>query len=405
MGESTRNLLSKVEAALWLGDKRMAGLLLHQVLLQDFANRQAWLLLHGMRGTGQSLETFQRSFAQKYYPNLAHLLDQPPADIAAQTEADAPGFLSTVPSPEETEFCATCGTALLPQAKFCPYCGAPVLRAGEPMPGAPAAAEAPEAVEAAEDAEAPAPSEGLELPAKAAPAPEPWAAFPEDQPASPEPEQGTAERRPYCPACHKIFPPDVLFCDTCGAPLFQMVEALPDEPIPAPVQAAGQLADANLTSAAVPGPAPAPGTPLAQPPPGEGTVLIYRKKSPILEDKTFSIWIDGAFQDELANHQKRSYILPAGAHTIEMVSEQRSSDPVTIDLQANGTVRLSCQPVGTSPDIIRPALKVIPTRAASKTSSRPLPTSLKVLLLALLFFLFLAGIGMIVLFLINQGLL
>jgi hypothetical protein len=149
-----------------------------------------------------------------------------------------------------------------------------------------------------------------------------------------EPEPETAERRPYCPACHKIFSPEVLFCENCGMPLFQMVNRLPTESIPAPQQTAGQLSN-------------------------------------------------------------------------EMVSEQPSSDPITIELPAKGTVSIACQPVGTTPEIIRPEPKVIPTMAAAgtKTKDRPLPLGLRILLLALLFLIFIVGIGMIVLFLISQGIL
>ena len=111
MTENTSDLLTKVETALWLGDQRLAGMLLHKVLTQDFTNRQAWLLLHGMRGEGKTLEEFQHSFAAKYYPHLAHLLDQPPVDSPPQTEPATPDALPVADLPIETsKFCAECGT-------------------------------------------------------------------------------------------------------------------------------------------------------------------------------------------------------------------------------------------------------------------------------------------------------
>lgn len=79
MSESVDNLLLKAEENLRVGDRQAAGVLLHKILLQDITNHQAWLLLYSILGRGQSLENFQQGFAQRYYPQFAHLLSQAPS--------------------------------------------------------------------------------------------------------------------------------------------------------------------------------------------------------------------------------------------------------------------------------------------------------------------------------------
>jgi hypothetical protein len=59
------------------------------VLLQDINDAYAWRLLHAMIGSGQPFETFQISFALKYYPQQAHLL-QIPTGAAPAAPAIAP---------------------------------------------------------------------------------------------------------------------------------------------------------------------------------------------------------------------------------------------------------------------------------------------------------------------------
>lgn len=147
MSETTDELLSKVEDALWIGDGRAAGLLLHRVLLQDFTNRQAWQLLHSMRGGEQPLKEFQRSFSQRYYPHLMHLLDETPAPLgrsSAPAEPLPPPFkplpLASPVKPfvesieEEDEISAEALEALLPSGKPLFDVPAPVVRSPRPAP-------------------------------------------------------------------------------------------------------------------------------------------------------------------------------------------------------------------------------------------------------------------------------
>jgi len=148
MSENISDLLSKAEDALWAGNRRGAGILLHKILLQDFTQPYAWKLLYAMLGGEGSLGEFQRSFAQKYYPDRAHLLQasQPPVDEAVESGATEPVRLapaSTTPAVELSDTapirvdrqtypllpdqsCSICGAACPPQASFCTTCGVPL---------------------------------------------------------------------------------------------------------------------------------------------------------------------------------------------------------------------------------------------------------------------------------------
>ena len=105
MTEATNAIIIRVEEALRQGDQRTASMLLHQVLTQDFTNPQAWQILYMLRGAGQDFPSFQQAFAQKYYPQYAHLLaaspvaDAQPRPLAA---AAAPNRISPVfPAPAQ----------------------------------------------------------------------------------------------------------------------------------------------------------------------------------------------------------------------------------------------------------------------------------------------------------------
>jgi hypothetical protein len=309
MSERASELMARVEQALYLGDQRTAGILLHKILLQDFTNHQAWLQLHAMRGGKQSLEDFQQSFAQRYYPTLAHLLAQTPESEPAPQEAESRPAAIAPAVPAREQFCPVCGAAILPKAKFCSFCGERVSQDNKPavvaaMPGplpveikhSPAepeiqliASEAtePESLTTASEwqpiefeslsAETKAPSESeqrlveseLQELESLINKPEPHPA--EVKPLSMEldrllkqstsPPRGTGsldpnrvplKRKPYCPTCRKLFEPEDLFCDVCYAPLFQMVDKIPEEPADVPKPAAPANTVYDLPSASPP---------------------------------------------------------------------------------------------------------------------------------------------------------
>jgi hypothetical protein len=157
MTESMHDLLSKAEDALWMGDRRAAGILLHKILLQDFTNHYAWQLLHAMLGGGQPFDAFQQSFAQKYYPEQAFLLRQPPPPVLTAPEPPAPEPVPLTPAPLSPaselshtaplspaslpsallpdQSCSNCGAACLPQSKYCHYCGLPLAPARQTLTG------------------------------------------------------------------------------------------------------------------------------------------------------------------------------------------------------------------------------------------------------------------------------
>jgi hypothetical protein len=157
MSENISDLLSKAEDALWAGNRRGAGILLHKILLQDFTEPYAWKLLHAMLGSEQPLDEFQRSFAQKYYPNQAHLLQHPPPPgrEAVETLAAEPVRLAPAPTTPAVELsdtapvrvdpqpypllpdhsCSICGTACPPQATYCCTCGQPLAPAPKAVAG------------------------------------------------------------------------------------------------------------------------------------------------------------------------------------------------------------------------------------------------------------------------------
>ncbi len=151
MSENISELLSKAEEALWAGKRRDAGILLHKILLQDFTDPYAWKLLHIMLGSQQPLSEFQRSFAQKNYPDQAHLLLPPtsPADEEVDTSGTQPVRIPTAPTTPAVELsdtgpvrvdrqsypllpdgsCSVCGSTCPPQAPYCPTCGMPFVPA------------------------------------------------------------------------------------------------------------------------------------------------------------------------------------------------------------------------------------------------------------------------------------
>lgn len=288
MSEKTSELLVKAEDNLSMGDWRTAGILLHKILLQDFTNRKAWLLLQQLRSDRQPLEDFQQSFAQKYYPKQAHLLAQTATPDPAPKEVDTPPASIASAVPARMLFCPVCGAAILPKAKYCSFCGKPLSQDGEPV-----ATSATPGAHPGERKQSPAEPESEAIASKATeyelrPSAIDWQPIsiealgtandvpsesekrrvtselkelesiinkPQAQPSeakpltgeldrvlkrSTSPPRGTGsldpnrippKRRPYCPTCRKLFEPEDLFCDICWAPLFQMVDKIPEEPV------------------------------------------------------------------------------------------------------------------------------------------------------------------------------
>lgn len=70
-------LLSHAEDSLKKGDRKSAGIAIHQVLQIDFINSRAWNLLYkhyNHFSPYANYEEFQVEFATKYYPDKVHLL-------------------------------------------------------------------------------------------------------------------------------------------------------------------------------------------------------------------------------------------------------------------------------------------------------------------------------------------
>jgi hypothetical protein len=136
MDEKITQLLDQVEDALWREDQRAASILLHKVLLQDFTNHHAWQLLHTLRGGEEPFKEFQKTFSQKYYPQLAHLIatqeavvEPPPPQpvpIEPTFTPQSPAFLPIppeIPSTTPGRHCPSCGSTLNATAKYCSVCG------------------------------------------------------------------------------------------------------------------------------------------------------------------------------------------------------------------------------------------------------------------------------------------
>lgn len=75
MPESVADLLKQARKHYKRGERRKGAYLIEQILRQDFNHPGAWGLLYEYYGAGQSFEEFQPAFAQKYYPDSAHLLN------------------------------------------------------------------------------------------------------------------------------------------------------------------------------------------------------------------------------------------------------------------------------------------------------------------------------------------
>jgi hypothetical protein len=293
MTENVQDLLSKAEEALWAGDQRTAGILLHQVLLQDFNDAYAWRLLHAMLGRGQPFETFQISFALKYYPQRAHLLHVP----SQTTPGTAAGATGQVPEAQGIRTATAEGSRGTEEEV--------AVRAME-MP----AAQPKQPLGSVVEAERPVPATQAKVDAVA------------------EVEQGhtaplAVERLPYmllpdmtCPICGKTCPPRSKFCIYCGVP----IEAAPARPT------------------------------------GTGSLLLFRPTSNLARDRAFSIWVDGKQVDQIMDGEQRLLSLSSGPHILAIKSAGRSTQVLQFTIRPSTQVRLVVQPArssvrGAAPDL------------------------------------------------------
>ena len=87
-----KRLLADAQKAYNRQDKRKGAQYINDILKEDFNYRPAWDLLYKLYGVGQSFENFQRTFAEKYYPDQAHLL------ISAAAAGEAASTVEKKPS-------------------------------------------------------------------------------------------------------------------------------------------------------------------------------------------------------------------------------------------------------------------------------------------------------------------
>jgi len=115
-------LFSKAQQALQSGDKKTAGLVIHQILKDDFTNHQAWQLLQQLFNDSSPLDDFKIQFAQKYYPDKVNLLQA----VSEQRSNKSWDKIidSTQPAPKpKTQKCPFCAEEILAEEEFCHHCG------------------------------------------------------------------------------------------------------------------------------------------------------------------------------------------------------------------------------------------------------------------------------------------
>ncbi len=86
-------IIKTSELAFQEGDRRKGNSLVKRVLQTDFTYPAAWELLYKTYGAEMGYEEFKRGFAAKFFPEQAHLLDQPVSQIEPK-----PSFLSRIVS-------------------------------------------------------------------------------------------------------------------------------------------------------------------------------------------------------------------------------------------------------------------------------------------------------------------
>lgn len=396
MSSTTDVLLSKIEDALWVGDQHTASILLHKILLQDFTNHQAWLLLHSMRGGNQTLKDFQHSFAQKFYPQLAHLLTTTVQPIGDSTLA-LPDPITTEDEPFQTDESLNMTPGPLfkvPEPKVATArIVAPIPEPKKAAPEIPTSTPEPQIVE-------PEPLIAMEaLPL------EPESQEPKQEVLSPQmfPEEEAAPsviRRNMCFSCGLPLIGHEKFCGHCGTELLQQIDVHAEDTQPFyPTRVADVVQPAPSTAQ--------PNATVSQHPGGNGSIQIYRMNSRAGGAVEIKLWIDGIQEDDIYIGQEWLYILPEGQHTLIAKWGPYASEPVIIDIKPKMNVNMVCQTIGNSIPNIRPTLMIVPFDEVLKLKKKHhiIPEGLQTFLLILVLILAIIGIGVVAYILNEFGLL
>ena len=87
MIKTSQNSLHQAVLLWEQGDKKKAGAMIDDLLKQDFTNREIWQFLHYTTRSSKTLEVFQQSFSQKYYPEYAYLLTAKSSGVHVPTKS------------------------------------------------------------------------------------------------------------------------------------------------------------------------------------------------------------------------------------------------------------------------------------------------------------------------------